>query len=201
MNKFTFLNNSLTRGLSKLICAAAIVGAFSSTALAGPISGEIGYGGKVTPEDGSGTEVSLGTADFLDFDPGGFVSPGLATGDFSPLNGTAVALSDFFIDPFSSPSLVWTGGGFSFTLTSLSIDTQTDSPYGQLALSGFGIFEHSSYDDTIGFWTLTANDSGGDNVVFSATTTVPEPGTLVIFGLGLLSLGLIRRPRLAAKAS
>jgi serine protease len=56
----------------------------------------------------------------------------------------------------------------------------------QQALSAF------FYQDVFGLWTLTVTDSeaGDDGVInrFGITAAVPEPGSLALFGLGLLGM-------------
>jgi hypothetical protein len=178
-----------------------VLGVFTNTAKAGLITGEIAYVGGVMTEDGSGGAASLGTTSYLSFFPSGWVTG--ANGDFASLSGTLVSLYDFSISPFDSPSDVWSGGGFSFYLTSLVIPIQTDSPFGQLYLSGNGIFTGTGYDDTNGVWALSAQTTtNGTIVAFAATSSeqadVPEPSTLILFGLGLLGLGLTRRLKLRA---
>lgn len=186
------------RGLLRILCAC-VLSISCHSVLAGPITGEISYVGGVVAEDGSGNTATLGEATFLDFFDLGYVVSGL--GDFSPLSGTMVNLHDFSINPFNSPSTVWTGGSFEFSLTSITIPIQTDSPFSQLFLSGNGLFTGTGYDDTSGFWTLSAQTaSGGTIVAFSATSvvapSVPEPGALILIAMGLLGLGLIRRRKL-----
>ena len=202
MKNTTLKNNPITRGFVKLLSAVALLSVLSGTAYATPIVGEIGYSGAVLNLLGGGPTVgtastgyTLGTATGLDFAGAGFVSIG--TGDFSGLTGSLIALSDFMFAPLNpNPALVWTGGGFSFSLDAINTVTQSDSP-GALYLAGSGVFSGGpGLDDTDGNWTLTAqNAPGGTIVTFSATSAVPEPGMIALIGLSLLGLGLTGRAK------
>lgn len=194
-------NRPRTSNWLQLLCLIVVFGAFNNAAQADLITGEIGYVGGVIAEDGSGAATSLGTATYLDFFSMGYVTG--ANGDFAPLSGGFVALHDFSISPFNSPSSVWTGGIFSFYLTSLTIPIQSDDPFGRLFLSGLGTFTGVGFDDTDGAWTLSAQTApSGTIVTFSATSvvqsSVPEPSLLILLGMGLLGVGLTRRRRMNA---
>ena len=199
MKTSTLKNNPISRGFMKLVCVVALFGAIANTAYAGPITGEIGYGGAVDNLWGPGTPT-LGTATGIDFAPTGGVFT--ATGDLAGLVGTSLSLSDFFFSPLvPDPALVWTdittAAGFTFSLDAINTVIQSDSP-GYLFLGGTGLMTGSGFDDTDYNWTLTAqNASGGTIVTFSATQAVPEPGMLALMGFGLLALGLTGRAKRA----
>jgi hypothetical protein len=108
------------------------------------------------------------------------------SGDFSGIpTGTALAsVSTFIYDPFVPTQTIWSVGGFTFNLNSV-----TATPIGGLlVLTGMGTVSSVGFTDTTMAWTI----AGGQNSSFSAST-VPEPSVIALFGLGLLGLGLARR--------
>ena len=108
------------------------------------------------------------------------------SGDFSGIpTGTALAsVSTFIYDPFVPTQTIWSVGGFTFNLNSV-----TATPVGGLlALTGMGTVSSVGFADTTMAWTI----SGGQKSSFSAST-IPEPSVIALFGLGLLGLGLARR--------
>lgn len=178
---------SLRKILACLVVALAAL-TVNTGAKAALITGTIGFVGdfQTTP-----TANDLGGATGVHFiDELVFGSP---TGDFSGIaNLTAVAFTDFTFSPFVPVAGLWSVGGFSFDLATLTI-VQQDS--GHLVLDGTGTIHGAGFTDTPGTWTFTGNP-GGTNFTFSAgTSAVPEPATLALIGVGLLGVSLMRRRR------
>jgi hypothetical protein len=168
-----------------------------TTAHADVIHGEIIVsGGAATPtgtdSNGDGT-ISLGEATGIDFTLAGLVFG--TSGDFSSIAFfTPVTFSDFTFNPSTGIDPLWnlTSGtdAFSFGADSFSVVSQSDV---FLNIVGSGTISGTGYDDTAGAWSFTMTTQGTQFGWSSAT--VPEPGTILLFGMGLLGMGLSRRRR------
>jgi hypothetical protein len=144
---------------------------------------------------------------------------GNATGDLGTVipgavSGTVTATMDVSNITFATPDvLVWTidTNTATFAITG-PLDVQVDTG-GFLNITGTGTLTLTGYDATPAYLSFSATDSGGDygignvssNYIFDVNTqppppTVPEPGTLSMFGAGLLGLAGMLRSRFS-KAS
>jgi hypothetical protein len=174
-------------------------------AMAGPINGSIAIDGY--NEAWSGTAVTFNTLaatagdaqlNFATTIPG-------ATG-----TTTVAAVMNTPTISFSSPDvLAWTidGNTSTFTITGAILPVLNTS--GFLDFTGTGLLTLTGYDPTPAYFSFTASDSGNgyggsgtsSNFGFDVNTQpptppsgVPEPGTLSLFGTGLLGLaGMLRR--------
>jgi hypothetical protein len=135
------------------------------------------------------------------------------SGSYAGTGGTFVDFTDFTFDPALSPDpvTVWTftSGGltYSFVMDEVQVDSQGTGLGGQtfLNLSGAGTLFITGFDPTPGFFLFTGNESGG---VFSVSSSsfaegdrpvdieeIPEPGTMLLLGIGLVALGIGARRR------
>ncbi len=192
--------------MNKIIKATCLIGSMllTSTAVAIPISGSIGFSGAYKAEDGAGAEVGLNVATFINITSFGGINDnntalvtGLITGDFAAegIAATDVAnYNDFSINPFAAVNGLWSIGSFSFDLTAINIDSQVAN---EIALSGIGVVNSTTagLDSAVGNWTFTANNNGStfNFSATSATASAPAPGIALLLGIGLVGIGLSRK--------
>ncbi len=189
---------------------AGIVMALPLSAMAAPITGEIGLSGNVLPycSGGGACDFSAGSADGLDFGSNGFGTDGgtlvtFATGDFGAggelVFGDTGTITDFIFAPFGGAvTPLWSIAGnnytWSFDLQSVNILFQ-DADF--IDLTGTGILHSTDpgLDSTMGFWSFSADAAGSIFSWSSTNVPVAEPGILLVLGAGLFGLAAARRFR------
>jgi len=178
-------------GIAALFNIAMLIG----RAEAVPVTGDITFGGTLL------STLDLGTATTVDFDPQTALVTSVTGGLDSTIDlGDTATFNDFQFTPFVPNNPLWTVGGFSFNLTSVTINTQTPETLG---LNGTGEVIGNGFDPTPYVWGFSADEStvGGNSVIaFSATNVndvaaIPEPSSLLLLGSGLIGLAWLRRKR------
>jgi len=180
-----FRSTKLLMGL--LIATLVMLTGTASASL--QMVGELGFVGSFSPDS-----TPLSTATALTFPSASIVG---ATGDFDGITLGALPFTGFTFSPalLPNPLPLWNQDGFSFDMTSVSIDLQTDT---NLLLSGAGTLKGAGFTDTPGRFNFTGNTLGA-LFTFSAGNAndvahAPEPTSLLVWG-GLIAVGLMVRRR------
>jgi len=164
----------------------------ATSASAVPITGTIGFTGQAnldSPSVGTATEVVTWNNTVVNGDTLSFSSVGLNT----PVSFAGATPWSFNSGPLLS---FWKVGGFTFDLTSSSIDVQTAN---FLGVTGVGIVSGNDFTPTAFTWSFSSQNppSGGgpQTFTFSASSSpVPDGGSsLMLLGTGIVAIAFLRR--------
>ncbi len=181
----------MSKFFASLMTVLALTLAFAvGTAQAVPINGDISFTGAYTIDNTS--DLSAATA-FLSFS-GVTVTTGEATGAYAGTDGTSVTFQPFAIaDAGVTPLWTFTIGAVTFSFDATTI-TKPFANTNNLVVEGVGVAHITGFDDTPGFWSITANKAETSFSFSSSASTVPEPAAIGVAALGLATL-LVRRRR------
>ena len=189
------------KNIIKMSVLAAVALALTQAVQAVPVTGSIGFTGRVTFDTGFAYNATKVTS---------WVNPTVngTSGSFTTVaNGTAVALTapwNFntgLVNPF------WSVGGFTYSLTSSYIQAQGGAPgvSGFVVVNGTGTVSGNGYSATALDWSFSAQGpsvtQNPDTFTFSASaSSVPDAGTTsVLLGSCLFGMAFLKR-KITAKA-
>gem|GEM_PF-4682497 len=162
----------------------------ATTTFAVPISivGDVSFTGEYTVDNANLLLATKFTSfsNVIVADPNG----AYAGTEGAPVTFTAPLM---FASP-TLPSVLWTfdfgGNTYELSMLTLTVPFKTKNI---LVMEGEGIARITGYEDTPGYWNLTANRAGASFSFSSSASVIPEPTSFMLTGLGLVAAGLLRR--------
>lgn len=187
--------------IRKLLTAAVLVtgiAAFAGPAFAGPIVGTIDVSGLSAGVTTSGT---MATITFVN--PGNIISVSGAFSELMSSSSSATQICGSCVTlgtPFSTSSaagfqlFTGTSNGDTATLLTETANFLALSNGGGYQVYGMGKLDLTGYSETPGMYDMTipSTNKGASVDIYSS---VPEPGTLALFGAGLLGFAVFASRR------
>jgi len=163
--------------------------ALSGLASAQKITGTLIFSGSLTTDTNDVVTATVFTFN----NP---VTVDAANGDFTGIN--SVTYQD--LDTNGPAGLLWSSTRFTFELTSLVQDTVTGTAPNRIrGIGGIGTLKDTDniLENTEGTWTFSTQENSVNGKFSFSASTVPEPLTVSLLGLGLVGVGLARRAKSA----
>jgi len=163
----------------------------TNSATAKLISGDIVFGGETNTHT-NGSEITGISFPLMGMSP---MNPG-NTGDFADLKNDAGAIITYV--SFNLPTIaptenLWTFGGFSFDILSITENSITAGGGG--LLTGTGVIKAEGFEDTLYTWSYTTPVTGGYTYEqsFFTASPVPAPAGIALLGCALFGFAAMRR--------
>ena len=181
----------LIKPLLASLTAMVVAAGFALSAQAAQINGDIDFAGEVKFDTNNLATASMVTQWTLAIVSG-------TSGDFAsvPTLSNVAFVTPYVFNPPTAYANLWSVGGFTFELTSSTIDTQNSH---FLNIVGEGFVSGNGFDRTPGSWSFTSNRSNGGTASqfsFAGNTTAhptPDSGsTVALLGVALFTVGALR---------
>jgi PEP-CTERM motif len=184
--------NQVHMTMNKLSAVLAVSAAVLtvSQSIAATISGDITFTGKATLNAAPSTAVSINSYSGLTVDD--------ASGDYTTALGQTVTFSPFTFAPSGAVSGLWSVGGFTYNLSSVTTVTRTPIAGGAtlLTIAGLGTVTGNGFTPTPSSFSFTFQGKKATAAFTAYTTAVPEPTSwALVSGLGLAGFAFYRRAR------
>lgn len=191
--------------IRRLLTAAVLatgIAAFAGPAFAGPLMGSVDVSGGsagITTQGGV-TTISFSNPANIFSVSGSFSELMTGLTDTLPVCSGCVELTTSFASNASFPFTLFSGSNNGDTVAlSVTSANFTKLSSGAYQVTGMGNVSLTGYVTTIGSYSMTI-PSSGNGASIDIYTSVPEPGTLALFGAGLLGFAVfVGRRRRATK--